>query len=167
MLDVPLGFHQSFKKKTHKTLIFCPPVFLASSMCMEPSTRLLIRCYMARKWQSMTCFCQLIGGSEGGEMFSQSADGLAACFGRHYCRRIVPPVAGQWDVGPAGHSTLQRAESWHSWLEGSVAPDCPYTSPEPFLGPALSLLVLALLSIGPSTVLVWPCRAAPVCLSYF
>lgn len=72
-------------------------------------------------------------------MFSQSADGLATCFVRHCCLYIVPPVAGQWDVGAAGHSTLQRAENWHSWLEGSVAPNCPYTSPESFLGRALSL----------------------------
>lgn len=125
---------------------------------MEPSTRHLTRCYTARKWQSVTCFCQLIGGSEGGEMFSQSADG----FGRHYCRRIVPPVAGQWDVGPAGHSTLQRAESWHSWLEGVWLQTVLslHLSPSSVLH---SVLVLALLSIGPSTVLVWPCRAAPVC----
>lgn len=32
-------------------------------------------------------------------MSSQSADGLATCFVRHYCLCLVSPVAGQWDVG--------------------------------------------------------------------
>lgn len=69
-------------------------------------------------------------------------------------------------VGSAGHSTLQRVESWHSWLEGSVAPDCAYTSPEPFLGPET-------LCPGVGSSKYWAQHSAAValqgctCLSYF
>jgi hypothetical protein len=52
-------------------------------------------------------------------MFSQSADGLATCFVRHYCPRVVPPVAGQWDVGlqRAGTPGLRAA-----WLQTVLTP---------------------------------------------
>lgn len=72
-------------------------------------------------------------------MFSQSADGSGTCFVQLCCLCIVYPAFGQWDTGPSGHSILQRAESWHFWIEGSVAPDYPYSLCEAVLCAALSL----------------------------
>lgn len=99
-------------------------------------------------------------------MFSQSADGLAACFGRHYCWRIVPQCPCSWAVGWWGLQDTVPCRGQRAGTPGLRAvwlQTVLILHLNPSLVLKLSVLVLALLSIGPSTVLLWPCRAAPVC----